>query len=120
MTHIAFLWMQFKIEDDAAKVAIKYQMCPKILFWGNKKNIAYIILRVPDENSFWSDFIAENPSKSFGGIKAEITYLDEMYVPHKESLSYQKVEGNITPCGSRCSDCPSRDKCTGCPSLKVS
>lgn len=67
MDHIAFLSMRFKTEEDAVKAASRYQLCPKIYFWGNKEETAYIILNLLEDNKFWSDFIAEKPQMSFGG-----------------------------------------------------
>ncbi|MFP3951754.1 MAG: hypothetical protein ACLFVP_06425 [Candidatus Bathyarchaeia archaeon] len=61
--------MRFETEEDAREAATRYQLCPKIHFWGKKHEVAYIILKVPEEDKLWSDFIAENPEMSFGGLK---------------------------------------------------
>ena len=119
MVHIAFVCMRFETEEDAGEAALRFQECPKIHFWGNRKEEAYIILKVPEDKKFWSDFIGENPEMSFGGVEADITYLDELFIPEEIDISYDKVEGNVSPCGSICEDCPSRDKCSGCPSLNL-
>jgi len=47
---------------------------------GNRKDEAYIILKVPEDNKIWSDFIGENPEMSFGGIESSLTYLDDLYI----------------------------------------
>lgn len=119
MTYTAVLWIRFKSKEDAKKSAERYQECPKIHFWGNKDEEAYIILKVPDDNKFWSDFIKENPESSFGGVEAKLKYLEELFTPKKISVSYAKVEGDVSPCGSKCGLCPSKEKCSGCPSLEL-
>ncbi|MBD3206567.1 hypothetical protein GF319_09540 [Candidatus Bathyarchaeota archaeon] len=119
MIHIAFLWMRFKNEEEVKKAALKYKECPKIHFWGNKRDEAYIILKVPEDNKFWSDYIGDNPEMSFGGVEANLVYLDNLYIPKEIEISYEKIEGHLSPCGSICIDCPSSKKCSGCPSLNL-
>jgi hypothetical protein len=118
VTSIAALHMRFKTENDAINAAERYRRCPKVHFWGNKGQEAYIILKVPDGNRFWSDFIAKNPELSFGGTSAELVYLDRI-VSEGIEVSYGKIEGDTAPCGSRCRTCPSYGKCSGCPSLNL-
>lgn len=119
MAHIAFLWMRFKDEPDVKKAAFKYKECPKIHFWGNRREEAYIILKVPEDNKFWSDYIVDNPEMSFGGVEADLVYLDNIFIPKEIKISSHKIEGDLSPCGSICKDCPSREKCSGCPSLNL-
>jgi len=110
--------MRFKTENDAIEAAERYKRCPKVHFWGNKGPEAYIILKIPEGNMFWSDFIAEHPELSFGGTSAELIYLDTV-MPEGIEISYEKISGDTAPCESRCRTCPSYGKCSGCPSLNL-
>jgi len=86
---------------------------------GNRKDEAYIILKVPEDNKIWSDFIGENPEMSFGGIESSLTYLDDLYITEEISISYDKNEGATSPRRSKCSQCPSMEECSGYPSLTL-
>jgi hypothetical protein len=117
MTLIALLHMTFESSEKSKSSAERFKSCPKIHFWGNCEEKAYIILKVPEDQKFWSDFIEKNPEKSFGGVKAQITYLKELHVPDMITISDEKIEENIAPCGSKCNTCPTLGKCSGCPTL---
>jgi hypothetical protein len=117
MTHIAALFMKFESHKKAKISADRFKLCPKVHFWANSGEAAYIILKVPNNQKFWSDFVVENPEKSFGGLEAQITYLDELVTPEKIEISYEKNMGDVTPCGSRCKTCPTLGVCPGCPAL---
>jgi len=111
------LQMRYKTETDAKQSAERFQKCPKIHFWGNNGKAAFVVLKVPDDNRIWSDYIAGNPEKSFGGFEAELTYLDRVFTPGDIQVSYDKIKGDISPCGIKCKPCPSFGPCSGCPAL---
>lgn len=118
MVHVATLWMRFASEEEADETGKKYCCCPKVHFWANKGDEAYIILKVPDDNKFWSDYIRDNPKNTFGGEEAQLVYLEKEYSPSLE-ISYEKVEGITAPCGACCTTCPAFGTCTGCPALNL-
>jgi len=109
--------MRFNSKEKARASAERFKDCPKVHFWANNDDSAYIILKVPDDQKFWSDFVGENPEKSFGGIEAQITYLDDLFTPESIDVSYEKIEGDTAPCGSMCKTCPTFGTCPGCPAL---
>ena len=109
--------MLFESSEKAKVSAERFKLCPKIHFWANCEESAYIILKVPDEQKFWSDFIGRHPEKSFGGIEAQITYLKELFAPELIEIKYYKIDGENAPYGSRCKTCLTYGKCPGCPSL---
>jgi hypothetical protein len=111
--------MRYQSEKEAIYAAERYRRCPKVYFWGNKKKEAYIILRIPEENKYWSDYIAEYPESSFGGVAATLIYLEELFVPTNIEVNYDKIPVDTSPCGSRCRACPSYGQCSGCPSLNL-
>jgi hypothetical protein len=119
MTIIASLIMRFNSCEEALNSAKKYRNCPKVHFWANNSEVAHIILKVPDDNKFWSDYIREHPESTFGGIDSDLTYLESLIVPQSIEVDYGKVEGNIAPCGSSCNVCPTFGTCSGCPSLSI-
>jgi len=110
--------MRFNSAEEANKAGKKYRMCPKIHFWGNAGNEAYLILKVPDDNKFWSDYIGSKPENTFGGVEARLEYMNTVHSPEVE-ITYEKVEGDTAPCGSKCSTCPAYGQCTGCPVLNL-
>jgi len=111
--------MRFRSSGEAAAAGRRFANCPKVHFWGNRGAEAYIILKVPEGGCFWSDFIRDNPWETFGGVKASLTYLDAVHVPGSLEVSYEKVEGDVSPCGSICRTCPSLGRCGGCPALSL-
>ena len=117
MTLLAALFMHFESKMKARVSAERFKDCPKVHFWANKEEDAYIILKVPEDQKFWSDFVGENPEKSFGGTGAKMTYLDQLFSPESIEISYEKIDGDTAPCGSMCMTCPTRGVCPGCPSL---
>ena len=58
MTRKAALYMLFESSEKAKVSAERFKLCPKIHFWANCEESAYIILKVPDEQKFWSDYVA--------------------------------------------------------------
>jgi hypothetical protein len=36
---------------------------------------------------------------SFGGIVASLRYLDDLYIPDELSISYDKIDGDVSPSG---------------------
>ena len=119
MTLLAALFMQFESKEKAQISAHRFKNCPKVHFWASNDESAYIILKVPDDQKFWSDFVGENPDKSFGGVEAQLTYLDKLFSPESIEISYNKIEGDNAPCGSKCKTCPTLGVCPGCPSLNL-
>ena len=114
------VWMLFESKEKAIKSSQKFSNCPKILFWGNNNKESHIIVNVSDEQRFWVEYIAENPSTSFGGIKAKITDI-KLMKPINISNDIIKLKQDITPCGSVCKICPSfTNPCNGCPALDFS
>ena len=104
MTLIAVLFMQYETPEKATASAHRFRGCPKVHFWGNNGKDAYVILKVPDGQRFWSDFIGENPEKSFGGIEASLEYLDHLYSPMSFSRE-PSSKGERSPCYSLCPEC---------------
>jgi hypothetical protein len=118
MTHVASFWMRFNSAEEAEKAGKKYGSCPKVHFWGNKDDEAHIILKVPEDNKFWSDYVGENPENTFGGTEARIEYIGAVQSP-EPIISYDKIEGERAPCGARCNTCPAYGMCSGCPALSL-
>jgi len=118
MTLIAALWMRFNSAEEAESVGKKYAVCPKVHFWGNSGDEAYIVLKVPKENRFWSDYIGSNPENTFGGTEARLEYIDSVH-SQEIKISYERVEGDTAPCGVNCLTCPSFGTCSGCPALSL-
>lgn len=110
--------MRFASEEEAEKTGKQYGCCPKVSFWATKGNEAYVTLKVPEDNKFWSDYIGENPKGTFGAEEAQLVYLEKEYTTPLE-ISYEKVEGDTAPCGASCKTCPAIGKCTGCPALNL-
>jgi hypothetical protein len=75
------------------------------------------VLKIPDNNKIWSDYLAENPEKSFGGLEAETVYLDRVFTPDDIEVSLDKIKADTAPCGSKSKECPSYGPCSGCPAL---
>ena len=111
--------MQFESKEKAELSAHRFKNCPKVHIWANNESAAYIILKVPNDQRFWSDFVGENPDMSFGGVEAQLTYLDELFFPESIEVSYEKIEGDTAPCGSTCKTCPTLEVCPGCPALNL-
>ena len=119
MTIIAILYMRFESETKALNSAKRFKDCPKIHFWAIKERDSHIILKVPNNNKMWSDYIQKNPEKIFGGVESQLTYVNHLIVPNSVEGSYEKIEGYVAPCGSFCKKCPAFGPCTGCPALNL-
>ena len=110
--------MRFDSAEEAENTGKKYGSCPKVHFWGNNCDESHIILKVPEDNKFWSDYIGSNPEKTFGGTEARLDYIDQVH-SSKIRISYDKVEGDKAPCGASCITCPAYGECSGCPVLSI-
>jgi len=119
MVHVGVLWMRFESPSGAEAAGARFSGCPKVQFWGRSGAEAFIVLKVPEGGRFWSDFIGDNPGASFGGVEAQLTYLDDIYVPPEIHVGSEKVDGDVSPCGSVCRTCPSLERCGGCPALSL-
>jgi len=111
--------MRFASPEEAEKAATRYSGCPKVHFWGNRGEEAAIILKVPEGGLFWSDYMRDHPGETFGGVEASLAYLEEVYAPGPLEVGCEKVEGDVSPCGSVCRTCPSLGRCGGCPALSL-
>jgi hypothetical protein len=112
--------MLFESKEKVNKSSKKFGNCPKILFWGNNDKESQIIVNVSDEQRFWVEYIVENPSTSFGGIKAKLTEI-KLVKPKNIPNEIIKLKQDITLCGSVCKTCPSFiSPCNGCPALDFS
>ena len=111
--------MRFESPERAEAAGARFSGCPKVHFWGRNGAEAFIVLKVPEGGFFWSDFIGDNPGPSFGGVEARLTYLDHVNVPLEVHVSFEKMGGDVSPCGSVCRMCPSLERCGGCPSLSL-
>jgi len=119
MVHVGVLWMRFESPGQAEAAGERFSGCPKVHIWGRIGAEAFIVLKVPEGGRFWSDFIRDNSGASFGGVEAKLTYLDDVRVPPEIHIAPEKIEGDVSPCGSVCKDCPSLERCGGCPSLSL-
>jgi hypothetical protein len=119
VVHVGVLRMRFASAAEAAAAAGRYSACPKVHFWGAKGAEATIILKVPEGGLFWSDYIRDNPGTTFGGVEASLEYLDAVSAPASIGVSREKVDGDVSPCGSACKNCPSLRRCGGCPALNL-
>ncbi|MFH2109982.1 MAG: hypothetical protein ABIJ47_01855 [Candidatus Bathyarchaeota archaeon] len=111
--------MRFESPERAEAAGARFSGCPKVHFWGRSGAEAFIVLKVPEGGRFWSDFIRDNPGASFSGVEAQLTYLDDVHVPSEVHVSFEKEEGDVSPCGSVCRTCPSLERCGGCPALNL-
>ncbi|MCW4051418.1 MAG: hypothetical protein NWE89_16980 [Candidatus Bathyarchaeota archaeon] len=114
----AVLWMRFESTEKALKSGRRFSTCPKVQFWANNGPEAYVILHVEDDQRFWTDYVGANPETGFGGVEAQLTYMETPLKPSKMFSPVEKREGEVAPCGSRCLTCPTyKNPCTGCPAL---
>ena len=111
--------MRFESREKASVSARRFRDCPKVHFWANKGEDAYIVLKVPEGGKFWSDYIRDNPEETFGGYSASLTYLTELIKPEKITVDDAKIPGGTSPCGSHCQTCPTLAQCGGCPALML-
>ena len=105
--------------EKATSSARRFKDCPKVHFWANNGKDAYIILKVPQGGTFWSDYIRDNPGATFGGDSASLTYVTELVKPETIKIDDAKIPGDVSPCGSNCSTCPTLSRCGGCPALTL-
>jgi len=106
--------LEYDSHDSAVSSARKFGGCPHVAFWATNGSHAYIILAIDESKRFWAEYVAEHPEKTFGGVKADLVFPDEVYTP----LSQRKLPDElleISPCGSNCATCPAYENCPGCP-----
>jgi hypothetical protein len=113
-TLYGILYMEYDSPEAAEKGARRYGGCPHVALWATKGSSAYIVLVVNENKKFWAEYISEHPRVTFGGVKADLVFTDEVYAPlPKRKLPDELLE--ISPCGSNCATCTAYDGCPGCP-----
>jgi len=108
------LYMEYDSPEAAERGARRYGVCPHVTFWATEGSKAYIVLAVDEAKRFWAEYIGEHPKETFGGVKADLVFVDEVYAP----LPGMRIPDElleISPCGSNCATCPAYDTCPGCP-----
>jgi hypothetical protein len=108
------LYMEYDSPEAAEMSARRYGGCPHIAFWAAKGSRAYIVLAMDEAKRFWAEYVAEYPEETFGGVKADLVFADEVHTPLPGVMLPREL-GEVSPCGSDCATCPAYDNCPGCP-----
>jgi hypothetical protein len=113
-TLYGLLYMEYDSPDSTVWSTGKYGGCPHVAFWATRGSSAYIVLAVDESKRFWAEYITEHPEETFGGIRADLVFVDKVHSP-LPGVRIPRELGEISPCGSDCATCPAYDNCPGCP-----
>lgn len=108
------LYMEYDSPNSAVRSANKFGGCPHVAFWATKGSSAYIVLTMDEAKGFWAEYIGEHPEVTFGGVRADLVFVDEIHAP-LPGMRIPEEPGEISPCGHNCATCPAYDDCPGCP-----
>ena len=112
----ALVFGEAKTRKKAEHIAKSYyRNCPYTKFVATKGNQLFATLFLPEEHSWWIEYVEENPKDTVGLEKARVTIVDNIYYPEKLKMRLPKKPQDISPCGSNCKNCPLYGKCSGCP-----
>ncbi|UCD44192.1 MAG: hypothetical protein JSV27_08625 [Candidatus Bathyarchaeota archaeon] len=109
----ALLQIKYSSEKDADDSGRRYAPCPHVALWAVEGTEARVVLHLPEDKSFWAEYIAEHPEKTFGGEAAALTFFDRVH-RSPEPRQHKRLS-DVSPCGSDCATCPAYESCPGCP-----
>lgn len=110
------LYMEYDSPEAAERSARRYGGCPRVYFWATKGSNAYIILTLPEQERYWAEYIGEHPEQTFGGVKADLVFAEEVHTPGL-GMRVPEEPSDVSPCGSHCATCLAYTggSCVGCP-----
>jgi len=112
----ALIFGEAKTSKKAEQIATSYyKNCPYTKFVATRGNQLFAALFLPQEHSWWIEYVEKNPKNTVGLEKAKVTITDNVYYPKTLKMRIPKKPQDISPCGSNCKNCPLYGKCPGCP-----
>ncbi|MCL0076623.1 hypothetical protein M1O57_04095 [Dehalococcoidia bacterium] len=103
--------------EKAEQKAKRFKDCPYTAFIGAFADKLVWACFIPEKHWWWMDGIREKPEETLGLKSATLLTTDEAKVtyPEKFKLRLPQEKLDVVPCGTDCKECPSFERCPGCP-----
>jgi len=111
----ALLYGEAKTADDADRTAGRYGSCPYVYLMATRGRQLFATFFLPKEQRWWIEYVEKNPEETFRLEKARVTLVDNVEYPKRLEARRTEKAQTIAPCGSNCGECPSFERCLGCP-----
>jgi len=121
---LALILLEIENAETLRKIIDRYNKCPRVINFfttiGGYNLIALVMAE--DQTTLESESMEKCGLRSGEGVRRSEVYLigrvqHYPFLPLKTGII--KEQGDTTPCGVKCKDCPSFQdkKCVGCPTL---
>ncbi|MCL0084374.1 hypothetical protein M1N82_02400 [Dehalococcoidia bacterium] len=106
-----------KSAEGAEKLARAFENCPYVAFIGAFDDQFVWACFIPEKHLWWMEAIRDKPEETLGLKSATLLTTDEVKVTYPEEfkLRLPQEKLNVAPCGTDCKECPSFERCSGCP-----
>jgi len=110
------LTIEMDSQEKAERNAKIMKNCPHIITSGHSSNYAFNLFIIPLEKKWWIEYPTRHP-EVMGAKSVKLDLIENLTYPEDFKLRIPDERLEISPCGSNCMDCPSRERfnCKGCP-----